>query len=397
MLLYEAFREGRENPLQPLPVQYADFALWQRRRLNEEALGSGIGYWKEHLAEIPERLELPADRARPAMQTFGADACLVALSGEQTAALKRLSQKNQATLYMTMLAAFGLLLSRYSGQDDIVVGSPIANRQEEQLEGLIGFFVNSLVMRIRVNAETSFRELLAQVRRTALDAYLYQDVPFERLVEELSPQRSLNAPPLFQVVFALQNAPVEAQRFRGLETETVGRENLRVRFDLELHAWESGERITLYWLYNRDLFDRWRIEQMARHYTQLLESLGEGPDEAMHRLPMLSAGEREKLLAGCSGEVRAVPEATLPELFEAQAARTPDAVAVVYEEEELSYGELNERANRLAHTLIDAGVGPESIVGIALERSPEMVIALLATLKAGEPTFLWIRIIRLSG
>jgi hypothetical protein len=201
-VLYEAYREGRENPLRPLEAQYADFALWQRGWLDEERLGGGLDYWKGQLAGIPERLELPTDRPRPPMQTFVAEACSVRLGGEQAAGLKRLSHSNQATLYMTLLAGFGVLMSRYSGQDDIVVGTPIANRQEARLAELIGFFVNTLVMRVRVERERSFSELLREVRRMALEAYQHQDVPFERLVEELAPPRSLNTTPLFQVVFA---------------------------------------------------------------------------------------------------------------------------------------------------------------------------------------------------
>jgi hypothetical protein len=206
-LLYEAFRTGCENPLPALPVQYADFALWQRQWLDEEALQEGLEYWKQQLAGIPEQLSLPTDRPRPVWQTYAAEVCTASFPAERLHALKRFNQGQQATLYMTLLAVFGVLLERYSGQQDIVVGSPIANRQETQLEQLVGFFVNSLVLRLRVQPEQSFRELLGAVRTTALEAYRQQDVPFERLVEELAPERNLNATPLFQVAFALQNAP----------------------------------------------------------------------------------------------------------------------------------------------------------------------------------------------
>jgi acyl carrier protein len=278
MVLYEAYREGRENPLKPLAVQYADFALWQRKWLEGGALDEGLKYWKEQLAGIPERLELPLDRSRPAVQTFAADICHVDLPAELTSGLKRVSRENQATLYMTLLAGFAVLMQRYSGQEDIVVGSPIANRQDERLEEMIGFFVNALVMRVRMKPGMSFRELLVEVRQTALEAYRHQDVPFERLVEELAPQRSLNKTPVFQVMFALQNAPWGLQEMKGLEIEPteIARKDLRVRFDLEVHAFEREGRIGLYWLYNRDLFDGWRIEQMAGHYTRLLEAIGHG-------------------------------------------------------------------------------------------------------------------------
>src|SRR4051812_45383985 len=284
---------------------------------------------------------------------------------------------------MTLLSAFAVLLQRYSGQDDIVVGSPIANRQEPQLEQLIGFFVNSLVMRVRVGAEASFRELLATVRSTTLDAYQHQDIPFERLVEELSPERSLSRSPVFQVMFALQNAPAGPQRLKGLEITPVAGDELRVRFDLEVHAVERDGGLDLAWLYNRDLFDRWRMEQMARHYAAVLAAAVSAPDAPLRRLEILDPSERHSLLEGFNATARPVPEATLPELFEAQAARTPAAPAVISEEGTLSYSELNARANRLAHHLIGLGVGPESLVGIALERSPELVVALLAVLKAG--------------
>ena len=210
--LYAAFRAGRENPLAPLPVQYADFTLWQRACLEGETLQRGLDYWKKQLVGIPERLELPTDRPRPAFQTYAADDCQVTLPAEQVAKLQRLSRECQATTYMTLLSAFAALLQRYTGQDDIVVGSPIANRQEPQLEQLIGFFVNSLVMRLRIQPEASFRTLIAEVRRTTLDAYQHQDIPFERLVEVLSPKRSLSHSPVFQVVFALQNASMGETR-----------------------------------------------------------------------------------------------------------------------------------------------------------------------------------------
>ena len=386
MVLYEAYREGRENPLKPLSVQYADFAIWQRRWLEEGGLESGLGYWKEQLAEIPEEMGLPLDRPRRAMQTFAGEACWLVLPAEQVAGLKRLSQENQATSYMTLLAGFAVLLSRYSGQEDIVVGSPIANRQEARLEELIGFFVNTLVMRTRVKAGMSLRELLGEVRRTALEAYRHQDVPFERLVEELSPQRSLNRTPVFQVMFALQNAPMESQRLKGLEVGAIGSEELRVRFDLELHAIERGEEIGLYWLYNKDLFDRWRMEQMARHYVRVLEAMsGDLEKKQISELQLLTEGEREQLLKhwNRTGHAYADENRCVQQFFEEQVEKTPEAVAVECEGEKLSYGELNRRANQLGNYLRKMGVGPEVRVGICVERSVEMVVGLLGTMKAG--------------
>ena len=365
-------------------MQYADFALWQREWLKGEALSKGLEYWKQELAGIPERLELPTDRSRPAMQTFEAEVCQVELSGEQVKKLKRVSRENQATLYMTLLSGFGVLMSRYSGQDDIVVGSPIANRQEAQLEGMIGFFVNSLVMRVKVKGEGSFRQLLSEVRKTALGAYQHQDVPFERLVEELSPERNLNRTPIFQVMFALQNAPMDAQQLAGLEVRSIeSEEDVKARFDLEVHAFEQGDRIRLYWIYNRDLFDRWRMEQMARHYARILEAVVEDADRVVEEIDLLGAEERGRILEEWNDTEREIADKTLPELFEEQAARNPDAIAVVYEEEQLTYGELNGRANQLGRYLAGRGVGPEDIVGLAMPRSVEMMIALLGILKAG--------------
>src|SRR5262245_16940023 len=287
---------------------------------------------------------------------------------------------------MALLAAFGALLGRYSGQDDIVVGSPIANRQEALLEELIGFFVNSLVMRMKARPEMRFEELLGEVRRTALEAYQHQDVPFERLVEELSPQRSLNTTPLFQVVFALQNAPRVPERMEGLSIEPLAlRESaeLRVHYDLEVHAWEQDGESGFDWVYNRDLFDGWRIEQMAAHYGRILEAVVEAPDGRLSRIETLSADERRSLLELNNTGAGDIAEATLIELFETQVASAPEATALTFGQQQLSYRELNERANRLARHLIGLGVGPEKLVGIALERSIEMVVALLGVLKAG--------------
>src|SRR5258708_16570686 len=264
MVLYEAFREGRENPLRPLRVQYADFALWQRKWLEGGALDRGLAYWKEELAGIPARLELPGDRPRPEMQTFDGETCSLTLSAAQVEGLKRLSQEHQATLYMTLLAAFGMLLSRYSGQDDIVVGSPIANRQEEQLEALIGFFVNSLVMRVRLRREMSYGGLLGEVRQTGLAAHEHQEGAFERLGEELSPERSLNTTPLFQVIFALQNAPVGRQQLKQLEVNPAGGGELRVRVGVEGHAFESGGGVWGGWLLKPGFVDRWADAAMGR-------------------------------------------------------------------------------------------------------------------------------------
>ena len=383
-ILYEAFEEGRENPLRPLGVQYADFALWQRSWLEGRTLDDGLRYWKQQLEGIPERLELPTDRARPAAQTFGADVCQVSVNKELRGELKRLSQANQATLYISLLAAFGALLGRYSGQEEIVVGSPIANRQDAQLEEMIGFFVNTLVMRMRVSGRMSYRELLGEVKRTTLEAYEHQDVPFERVVEELSPERSLNRTPIFQVVFAVQNAPWVVERMKGLEIEQVGGEEHKVRFDLEAHVWEGEEEIRIYWLYNRDLYNRWRIEQMGRHYLRMLEAVAADADQEIGLVNLLGDAERRQLLEEWNATEADYPrEKCVHQLFEEQAERRPDSIALIHEDSQLSYAELNARANRLALHLRALGVRPGMRVVLLLERSIDLVTAQLATLISG--------------
>jgi amino acid adenylation domain-containing protein len=385
IILYEAFRGGSENPLESLAVQYGDFAVWQRKWLEGAALDEGLRYWKKQLAGMPERLELPVDRLRPAVETSAAEACQTNLSTELSTALKCLSQENQATLYMTLLTVFGVLLSHYSGQGDVVVGTPIANRQEVHLEELIGCFVNTLVMRVFVNDGMSFRELLRQVRETALGGYHYQDVPFERLVEELSPDRRANRNPLFQVIFALQNVPwAPLASLSGLEVEPVTGHEMRVRFDLESYAWEQKGKIVLYWLYNRDLFERWRMDQMLRHYVRLLEAITRDVDQRVGSVDLLEAEERRKVLYEWNDTAAEYPsEKCVHELFEEQVEKSPEAVAVVYEEQRLTYRELNGQANRLAHYLRELGVKPDERVAICVERGLEMVVGLLAVLKAG--------------
>jgi amino acid adenylation domain-containing protein/FkbM family methyltransferase/non-ribosomal peptide synthase protein (TIGR01720 family) len=373
----------RGETLPPLPLQYADVALWQRSSMSGRALERGLAYWRDQLAGIPERLELPADRPRPVVQTYAAGMHRSHVPAGVTGALNELGKTEQATLYMTMLTAFASLLQRYSGQRDIVVGSPIANRQDAQMEGLIGFFVNSLVLRTRVPAGASFRELLRDVARVTLDAYQHQDIPFEKLVEDLAPQRGFGHAPIFQVLFALQNAPEAPQSLAGVEVEQFLEGEVRVRFDLELHAVASGGGIDLVWIYNEDLFERWRIEQMARHYEALLRTAASAPDRPLRTVSLLDAGERREVLETFNDTARPVPDAALPSLFEEQVDRTPHAAALLDGGRSLSYRDLDAEANRLAHELIGRGVGPETIAGICLERSFDLVVTVLAVLKAG--------------
>lgn len=333
--LYEAYSQGRENPLPELPLQFADFALWQMQTIDEGLMDEDIRFWKEHLAGIPEELKIPKDRPRPPVQTYAAAACGITLSAEKVAALKRCGR---STLYMTLLSAFAVLMHRYSGQGDIVVGSPIANRQNERLEGLIGFFANTLIMRVGVDPNASFGELLERVREMSLDAYRHQHVPFERLMEELPLHRSLNRTPIFQVIFALQNASSGTQELKGLEIEPLGKEDWRVRFDLEVHALERNGQLDIVWLYNLDLFDRWRIEQMARRFEQLLTTAVHDLEKPVCHLEMLRASEIQQIKtqgsteAGKAAERRALQQSPARNLYVSPRTPLEQTVASVWQE-----------------------------------------------------------------
>ncbi|MGF1481220.1 MAG: amino acid adenylation domain-containing protein, partial [Cyanophyceae cyanobacterium] len=380
--LYEAFCQGKPSPLPPLPIQYADFAAWQRQWLTGAVLDQQLHYWTQQLAGAPLLLELPTDRPRPPRQSFQGSTWPLQLDRELTEALKSLSQQSGATLFMTLLAAFAILLARYSSQDDLAIGSPIANRNRRELEPLIGFFVNTLALRINLQNNPRFLELLNQVRSCALEAYAHQDLPFERLVEEIQPERDLDRTPLVQVVFALQNAPVGSWHLPGLTLKPLEFDSRSVRFDLECHLWEFPEGLKGYLIYNTDLFDASTISRLAQNFQTLLEGIVAHPDQQVFSLPLLTEAEQHQLLAWNDTEVE-YPQKCIHELFEAQVERTPDAVAVVYTDQHLSYRELDQQANQLASSLQRLGVGPEVLVGICIERSLFMIVGLLGILKAG--------------
>ncbi|HEX8559851.1 MAG TPA: amino acid adenylation domain-containing protein, partial [Pyrinomonadaceae bacterium] len=383
-VLYEAFAAGRESPLPPLPIQYADFAEWQRGWLQGEELERQLAYWRGRLAGAPPSLELPTDRARPPAQSFNGARESFALSRELSSRLAELSLREDATLYMTLLAAFKVLLSRCAGQSDIVVGTPVANRGREELEGLVGFFVNTLALRTDLSGDPTFLELLGRVREVCLGAYAHQDAPFEMLVEELRPVRDASRNPLFQVMFALQNTPEPAFGQSELVASPFEVKTGRAQFDLTLDAAEADGQIQCSLVYNTDLFDARTVRLMAERFRVLLEGVAADAGRAISALPLLTRAERRLLLFEWNDTRRDVGgEVCAHELFEAQAEREPDRVAVVFEDRRVTYGELNRRANRLAHYLLDAGVGPESLVGLMLERSVELVVALLGVLKAG--------------
>uniref|UniRef100_UPI003B3A4898 amino acid adenylation domain-containing protein n=1 Tax=Longimicrobium sp. TaxID=2029185 RepID=UPI003B3A4898 len=381
--LYAAYREGRESPLPELAVQYADYAVWQREQLAGEALERHLAYWRQHLAGAPELLALPTDHPRPAVQTYRGETVPVDLSPELLERLQALGRSEGATLYMVLLGAFQVLLSKYSGSEDIIVGSPIAGRTRKEAEALIGFFVNTLVLRTALSGDPGFREVLRRVREATLGAYAHQELPFEKLVAELRPERSLSHSPLYQVMFALQNAEGRGGALPGLSVSGVGAELESAKFDLslELAATPHGLRGGL--SYSTDLFERGTVDRMLGHLARVLEQVAADADVRLSRLELLSAAERRMLVEAWNATDTAFPVAPAHQLFEAQVAKTPDATAVVSGADSLTYAQLNARANRLARWLRVRGVGAETRVGLCLERAPEMVVAVLGVLKAG--------------
>ncbi|MBW4685858.1 MAG: amino acid adenylation domain-containing protein [Komarekiella atlantica HA4396-MV6] len=373
----------RSIPLPALPIQYVDFAAWQREWLQGKVLKTQISYWLKQLKNAPKVLELPTDYPRPAIQTFRGSTYSFKLSNKLSFSLNKLSQQQGSTLFMTLLAAFQTLLWRYTGSEDIVIGSPIANRNRAEIEGLIGFFVNTLVLRTNLAGNPSFEELLKRVREVALGAYAHQDLPFELLVEELRPQRDLSHTPLFQVMFVLQNAPMSALELPGLTFSPLESNSDSAKLDLTLYITETVEGLLGNLEYNTDLFEESSIQRMAAHLQTLLERIVVNSKQRLSELPLLTKSEQYQLIVEWNDTEVKYPQQCIHELFEAQVEKTPDAVAVVFADQELTYSQLNTKANQLGHYLQALGVKPEVLVGICLERSLEMVIGLLAILKAG--------------
>ncbi|MDJ0903585.1 MAG: amino acid adenylation domain-containing protein [Xenococcus sp. MO_188.B8] len=369
--------------LEPLAIQYADFALWQRDHFNNLTLAPQLEYWQHQLAGIPPTLELPLDRPRPAQQTFVGSSQSFHLSQELTKQLQLLSQKSGTTLYMTVLAAFAVLMHRYSRQTDIVIGSPIANRNYREVESLIGFFVNTLALRIDLANQPSFTALLQQVRQVALEAYAHQDAPFSKIVEQLDIERNLRYHPIFQVIFTWQNTPNYNQELEELSVTPIEIESVAAKFDLGVSIVESESGLRGIFTYKTDLFDRATITRMMAHFQTLLEDIVANPQQPIDQLRLLTPAERQKLLVEWNDTATEYPQKCIHQLFEEQVERTPDGVAVVFEQQQITYRELNHRANQLAHHLQSLGVGPEVLVGICVERSLEMVVGLLGILKAG--------------
>jgi amino acid adenylation domain-containing protein len=381
-VLYKAFLAGSSSPLSELPIQYKDFTYWQRQWLQGEVLDTQLSYWKQQLDGVPAILPLPTDYPRPAIQTYRGARQSLELPQTVADGIVALSRQEGVTLFMVLLAAFQTLLYRYTGQEDVCVGSPIANRNRDEVKELIGFFVNTLVLRTDLAGNPSFRELLTRVRRVALGAYAHQDLPFEQLVEALQPERDASYTPLFQVAFILRNA-LHLEEIPGLTLSPLNVESETAQFDLSLVVERTERGSIAAFEYNTDLFDADAIARMLGHFQNLLEGIVANPQAKLSDLPLLTEAEKHQLLVEWNDTQVDYPQACIHQLFEAQVEQTPDTVAVIFENQQLTYRELNNRANQLAHSLQQMGVKPDMLVGICVERSWEMVVGILAILKAG--------------
>ncbi|MBW4685857.1 MAG: amino acid adenylation domain-containing protein [Komarekiella atlantica HA4396-MV6] len=382
-LLYKAFLTGSSLPLPEVSIQYKDFAHWQRQWLQGEILQTQLCYWKQQLEGIPAALQLPTDRPRPTVQTSHGAQQSIELS-EVIEQLKAIARQKGITLFMLLLAAFQTFLYRYTGQNDIAIGTPVANRNRDEVKGLIGFFVNTLVLRTDMSGDPTFDELLTRVKKVALGAYTHQDLPFDQLVEALQPERDTSRTPLFQVMFNVQDYS-QLPEMPGLALSLLKIETKTAQFDLSLSIEIAEQRVMASFEYNTDLFDATTISKMLRHFQNLLSGIAANPQTRLSNLPLLSATDHQELLELSTNKspiANSQPEC-IHQQFEAQVERTPNAVAVVFQNQHLTYRELNQRANQLAHYLKTLGVKPEVLVGICIERSLEMVIGLLAILKAG--------------
>jgi amino acid adenylation domain-containing protein len=383
---YEAYTSGREPDLPELPVHYAEYAEWQREYITGEVLAKQVKYWKGKLAGAPTILDLPTDHPRPTTHSWHGATEELIFDGQVRAALKEFAQNEGATPFMVSMAAFQALLWRYTSQDSILVGSPTAARGQIEIENLVGFFVNTLVFRADFTPHMTFRDLVRQVRACALEAYTHQDVPFEKLVEELLPQRSMNTSPLFQVMFTFQNIPKQVFEISGLKMKELEFETGIAKFDLAVEAFEDDDDGGFHcrFEYNTDLFEKQTILRELSHFRNLVNAVLKNPDELVARIPLMDDGEREQTVVRWNDTAADYPgDLHIHTAFERQAARTPDSTALVFQGKKFSYWRINEDANRLAHHLIKKGVGPGSLVGVSVERSPELAVALLGVLKTG--------------
>jgi amino acid adenylation domain-containing protein len=382
--LYNAFNENRASDLKPLPLQYADFAIWQHKYLQGEILDKKLGYWKQKLEDtVP--LQLPTDYPRPAIQSTRGSLQVFHVEKELADSIAALSQKYGSTLFMTLLAAFKVLLHRYSGQNDICVGTPIAGRQQQDLEGLIGFFVNTLALRSEVNSEVSFEELLQNIKATTLEAYENQEIPFEKVVDAVVKERDMGRSPLFQVMLVLQNtADIPEVNLGEVSLSGDRYQHTTAMFDLTFFIIEAEDGLRGRMEYCTDLFNESTIARMIAHFKELLSSIAKTPGQKIGKLPMLTRADEYQLLVKFNDTWEKYAEdKTIVDLFEEQAAKTPGSIAVVFEQDQLTYKQLNDRSNQVAHYIMTKGIGAESLVAVCMERSHQMIIAILGILKAG--------------
>ena len=382
--LYEAFSAGRPSPLPELPIQYCDYSTWQREWLQGEDLQTQLAYWKQKLTGMPEALELPTDRSRPPVQSIWGAKHFLKIPKQLTDTLRAIAQEQKASLFMTLLAAWKVLLHRYTDQNDIVVGAPVANRNRSEFEGMVGFFVNSLILRTDLSGDPTFRELLRRVRETTFEAFANQDFPFERLVEVLQPARSMSRNPLFQTDFILQNSPRSAYHVTGLTFEALPVQNGTAQLDLTLDLWEEPDGIGGWLEYDTDLFEASTAARMVGNYTNLLEHIAADPGQPISHYSLLADADRQQVVVEWNATARDYQlDSAFPSLFEAQVEKTPEAIAVVCGPSQLNYTELNQRANSLARLMVEQGVGAESVVGLLMRRDVNLLISILAVLKAG--------------
>ncbi len=383
-ICYEAFAGGKRPALPELPVQYGDFAQWQKEYLQGETLNRLIEFWKKTMVGAPALLELPADRARPPIQSHHGDNVVLKVPGSLIAKLKQVSNQNRVTLFMTLLAGFKVLVHRYTGQTDIVIGSPLAGRDAAETESLIGFFINTLALRSNLVGDPTVKELLARLRDVTLTAYEYREMPYEKLVEELQPQRNLSFDPICQVFFMLQNVPTAPLKLAGIALSIEPVYTQTAKSDLTIWCIEQPEYLDVTAEFNTDIFDRDTIERMMGHYVTLLEAIAVNQEQKISQLPLLTAGERSTILDQWNATAVDYPRTkTVHDLFAEQVARTPNATAIVFEDRELTYAELDARAEQLAQKLRTLGAGPDVLIGICAERSLEMMIGLFGILKSG--------------
>src|SRR5229473_5526913 len=380
---YEAYASGREPQLPELPIQYVEYSQWQREYITGEVLAKQVKYWKNKLADAQTILDLPTDHPRPTTHSWHGATEELILDSNLLTELKAFAQNEGGTLFMVALAAFQALLRRYTMQDSILVGTPTAARSELEIENLIGLFVNTLIFRADFTSNLSFRDLVRQVRAFALEAFAHQDVPFEKLVEELVPQRLVDPTPLFQVMFTFQNIPKQIFEIPGLVMKEVPFESGIAKFDLTMEVFENNG-LHCRFEYNTDLFDKLTICRMLGHFQNLLSAAVKNPDLSLPEIPLMSTEERHQVLVEWNNTLADYPrDLNIHGAFEQQVARSPDSTALLFQGKRFTYRQINERANRLAHYLIKRGGQPGALVGIVLERSPETVVALLAVLKAG--------------